>query len=90
MNAMPPWADVLGWAAAALTLLAFSCDNLLRLRCTALAANAAFISYGIAAELWPVVALHCVLVPINGWRLLGHRRSAMGVRQMGGRRHPSG
>jgi predicted Abi (CAAX) family protease len=69
MNELPPLADVLGWAAAALTLLAFSCNNLLRLRCAALAANAAFISYGITAQLWPVVALHCVLVPVNAWRL---------------------
>jgi len=62
--------DFLGWAAAALTLLAFSCNDLLRLRCSALAANAAFIAYGVTAGLWPVLALHFVLVPINVWRLL--------------------
>jgi predicted Abi (CAAX) family protease len=61
--------DVAGWAAAALTLLAFSCNNLLHLRLTALAANAAFIAYGITAQLWPVAALHVVLVPVNLWRL---------------------
>jgi peptidoglycan/xylan/chitin deacetylase (PgdA/CDA1 family) len=35
------------------------------LRYSALAANAAFIAYGLSAGLWPVLALHFVLVPIN-------------------------
>ena len=69
MTALPPLTDVLGWAAAALTLLAFSCNDLLRLRYVALTANAAFIAYGLTAQLWPVLALHFVLVPINSWRL---------------------
>lgn len=69
MAAWPPLTDVLGWSAAALTLLAFSCNDLLRLRYAALSANAAFIAYGLTAQLWPVLALHFVLVPINAWRL---------------------
>ena len=69
MNAMPPLTDVLGWAAPALTLLAFSCNDLVRLCYVALSANAAFIAYGLTAQLWPVLALHFVLVPINAWRL---------------------
>ena len=69
MGAIPPLTDVLGWSAAALTLLAFSCNDLVRLRCMALSANAAFIAYGLTAQRWPVLALHFVLVPINAWRL---------------------
>jgi CRP/FNR family transcriptional regulator, cyclic AMP receptor protein len=69
MGVIPPLADVLGWSAAALTLLAFSCNDLVRLRYVALAASAAFIAYGLTAQLWPVLALHFVLVPINAWRL---------------------
>jgi hypothetical protein len=69
MFAMPPLNDVLGWSAAALTLMAFSCNDLVRLRYVALSANAAFIAYGLTAQLWPVLALHVVLVPINAWRL---------------------
>jgi CRP/FNR family transcriptional regulator, cyclic AMP receptor protein len=69
MSELLPLADVLGWAAAVLTLMAFSCNNLLQLRLLALTANAAFIAYGITAQLWPVVALHFVLVPINLCRL---------------------
>lgn len=69
MVAIPPLTDVLGWSAAGLTLLAISCDDLVRLRHVALSANTAFIAYGLTAQLWPVLALHVVLVPINAWRL---------------------
>ena len=61
--------QVLGWTAALLTLLTFVCDDMRRLRLLALAANAAFIAYGSAAELLPVLALHLALVPVNLWRL---------------------
>lgn len=63
------WHDFFGWAAALLTLLAFSCDNIVRLRYVAITANVAFIAYGFSAELWPVFVLHVVLVPVNVWRL---------------------
>lgn len=69
VDLIPTWNEVSGWAAAALTLLAFSCNNIVRLRYAALSANAAFIAYGFTAELWPVLVLHAVLVPINLWRL---------------------
>lgn len=75
MNDFLPLQELSGWGAAVLTLLAFSCTNIVRLRYVALAANAAFITYGLTAELWPVLALHSVLVPINLWRLLQTRRS---------------
>lgn len=75
MNHILPMQELFGWGAAVLTLLAFSCTNIVRLRYVALAANAAFITYGLTAELWPVLVLHSVLVPINLWRLLQTRRS---------------
>ena len=31
----------------------------------------AFIAYGIALNLLPVLILHVVLLPLNGWRLVG-------------------
>jgi CRP/FNR family transcriptional regulator, cyclic AMP receptor protein len=77
VNSLPPLHDILGWAAAALTLLAFTCNDMLRLRYSALAANAAFIAYGLAAQLWPVLALHFVLVPINVWRLVQTHRTTV-------------
>lgn len=62
--------DILGWLAAGLTVATFSCVQPVPLRLCALAANLAFIAYGISAGLWPVLALHAVLLPINARRLL--------------------
>lgn len=61
--------ELLGWAAALLTLMTFACRDMRRLRLLALAANAAFIAYGALAHLPPVLALHLALVPVNLWRL---------------------
>ena len=61
--------EALGWTAALLTLLTFFSADMRRLRLLALAANAAFIAYGTAAQLLPVLVLHLALVPVNLWRL---------------------
>jgi hypothetical protein len=61
--------QILGWLAAASTLATFFCHDMRRLRLLALAANAAFIGYGAAAQLPPVLMLHLALVPVNLWRL---------------------
>jgi len=61
--------EALGWAAALLTLLTFVSADMRRLRLLALAGNAAFIAYGTAAQLLPVMVLHLALVPVNLWRL---------------------
>jgi hypothetical protein len=67
--------ELLGWAAAGLTLAMFICRDMLRLRALALAANMAFIGYGLSAGLWPVVTLHLLLVPLNLQRLVELRRT---------------
>ncbi len=60
--------DLLGWFAAALMVATFSCRDARRLRPLAVATNLAFIGYGGAAGLAPVLALHALLLPINLWR----------------------
>ncbi len=67
----PQW---IGWAAAVLTFVTFVSSGMRRLRVLALAANGAFVAYALLAGLWPVLALHLALLPINLWRLLqlGH------------------
>jgi uncharacterized delta-60 repeat protein len=60
--------DTLGWAAAALMVATFSCREARQLRPLAVATNLAFIGYGAAAGLMPVLALHLLLLPINLWR----------------------
>ncbi len=68
--------DALGWIAAGLTVATFSCVQPVALRLCALAANFAFIAYGASASLWPVLALHAMLLPINLTRLLQARSHA--------------
>lgn len=65
--------DAFGWLASALTLLTFLCTDMRRLRYAALGANVAFIGYGAMAQLWPVLALHMLLVPVNLRRLIQMR-----------------
>jgi len=60
--------DILGWAAAALMVATFSCREARHLRPLAVATNLAFVGYGAAAGLMPVLALHLLLLPINLWR----------------------
>jgi hypothetical protein len=72
-----PWlaaANVVGWLAAAMTLLTFHCNDMLRLRLLALSSNVAFVAYGLAAGLLPVLALHLLLIPLNLLRLRQVRR----------------
>jgi len=61
--------EILGWLAAALTLLTFSMRSMLALRLAALGANIGFITYAASMELMPVLALHLLLVPCNTVRL---------------------
>ncbi|MFO1296938.1 MAG: cyclic nucleotide-binding domain-containing protein [Rubrivivax sp.] len=57
--------DAIGYLASALVLLAFSARSIAALRMAAVASNLAFIAYGLAVHLPPVLALHAVLLPLN-------------------------
>ena len=59
------------YLACSLVLLTFYMKDMLQLRVAALCSNFAFLSYGIALHLFPVAILHAILIPMNGWRLLG-------------------
>jgi hypothetical protein len=68
--------DLIGWVAAALSLLTFSMRSMVNLRIAALATNLCFIAYGLAQDLYPVIALHSLLIPCNLYRLLELLRRA--------------
>jgi hypothetical protein len=51
-------------------LAAFGMKDMVNLRIVAICSNIAFITYGIALNLVPVLIL-VVLLPLNGWRLIG-------------------
>lgn len=61
-------ADLLGWSAAALMVCTFACREPRCMRPLAVLTNLAFIGYGAAASLMPVLVLHALLLPINLWR----------------------
>jgi CRP-like cAMP-binding protein len=58
-----------GYFASALVLGTFLTRTMMPLRCIALGSNVAFITYGTMLHLYPVLVLHCVLLPVNAWRL---------------------
>lgn len=74
MNAEP-----IGWLAASFTLLAFSQRSMLHLRLAAIGSNLSFISYGVMAQVYPVMALHIVLLPCNVFRLIQLLRHSSAV-----------
>lgn len=63
-----PASETLGWGAAALMVCTFACREPRVMRPLAVATNLAFLAYGAAASLAPVLALHSLLLPINLWR----------------------
>jgi hypothetical protein len=59
----------IGFVASALVLAAFGMKNMINLRVVAICSNLAFIAYALVLNLPPVLVLHVILLPLNGWRL---------------------
>ena len=59
------WVDYVGFLAALTVLATFCMDTILPLRGLAIASNILFIVYGTAGQLYPVLLLHALLLPIN-------------------------
>ena len=59
------WVDYVGFLAALTVLATFCMDTILPLRGLAIASNILFIAYGTAGQLYPVLLLHALLLPIN-------------------------
>lgn len=57
--------DVAGYAASLLVFSAFYMTAMTPLRAIAIASNVAFIAYGLGRELYPVLLLHAVLLPLK-------------------------
>ena len=68
------YVSLVGWIAALFTLATFSMKTMIPLRFTAIFSNLSFIAYGAFAEIYPVVALHSILLPFNLVRLHQMRR----------------
>ena len=61
--------DFVGILAAGLVLATFCARDFKLLRGLAVASNLAFIGYAGLLSLWPVLALHLVLLPVNLWHM---------------------
>ena len=71
--------DIVGFIASALVLATFAMTDMRRLRATAILSNLAFIAYGFASGLLPVLGLHLVLLPLNVCRLVQEWRRPQGA-----------
>jgi hypothetical protein len=59
----------IGFLASALVLAAFGMKDMVNLRIVAICSNFAFIAYALVLHLLPILVLHVILLPLNGWRL---------------------
>ncbi|MBV8924363.1 MAG: cyclic nucleotide-binding domain-containing protein [Bradyrhizobium sp.] len=62
---MQNWVQAAGYAASALVLVTFCMRTMIPLRIAAVCSNLAFIVYGFYAQLYPVLFLHLILLPLN-------------------------
>ena len=65
MNAFEP----IGYLASLLVLATFCMRDMVALRLLAITSNVAFIAYGALANIYPVLLLHMVLLPVNVLRI---------------------
>ena len=87
--------STIGFIASALVLAALGMRDMGNLRIVALCSNVAFITYALLLNLPPILILHIILLPLNGWRLAQElqirMRKQLGKHEDGqgnGRRNP--
>ena len=61
-------ADMIGYLAAVLVALTFYMKTMVPLRVIGICSNCAFIAYGYLDDLYPVLILHFILLPLNSLR----------------------
>ncbi len=75
------WIELAGYTASVLVFLAFYMKTMIPLRIVGIASNVAFITYAAGAQLYPVLILHSMLLPLNCLRLLQMRALIHEVRE---------
>jgi hypothetical protein len=70
------WVQLLGYAASFCVFATFCMKGMLPLRIVALGSNVLFGLYGFFGDVYPVLFLHVLLLPINIFRLVQIRDSA--------------
>ncbi|MCK0150525.1 cyclic nucleotide-binding domain-containing protein [Marivita sp. S6314] len=62
------WIEVVGWLASALTVASYSVSTMLPLRFLAITSSLCFATYAFTLQLWPLLAMELILLPINLYR----------------------
>jgi hypothetical protein len=63
------WVEALGYIAAFLMVGAHAVGTMIPLRAIGIGANCFFILYGLVGGVYPLLALHAILLPLNAARL---------------------
>lgn len=74
------WVNALGYVASASVLLTFCMRTMVPLRIVAIGSNVLFASFGALAHIYPVLALHIILLPVNVTRLIQIQRLIRGIK----------
>ena len=78
------WIEMFGYLGSLMTLTTFSMKTMLHLRMVGIAANLAFITYGVLGQVYPVLLLHLALLPLNAWRLRQLLQLTRQIREIAG------
>lgn len=63
------WIEAIGWLASAITIATYAMNTMISLRVLALASSVLFVAYAFMLQLWPLMVMEAVLLPINCFRL---------------------
>lgn len=61
--------EAMGWLAAVLTVATYAVRTMMALRILALVSSLVFVGYAAVLQLWPLVGMELILIPINVYRL---------------------
>lgn len=62
------WIEAIGWLASLTTVAAYSVSTMLPLRLFAILSSLCFLIYAAIMQVWPLLAMELILLPINTYR----------------------
>ncbi len=63
------WVEGIGWVASILTIGTYAMNTMMPLRILAIASSVFFMAYALLLQLWPLLVMELILIPINSYRL---------------------
>lgn len=63
------WIEAVGWIASILTIGTYAMNTMMPLRILAISSSLFFMAYAVLLQLWPLLAMELILIPINTYRL---------------------